>query len=82
MPKKKGDTNEVASISVTFRAISLTAFSAPADSDTAYEVLKQLKNSPMFDPEGTVFAGNASGAEPPGTFTFGVTIALKHPLKL
>jgi hypothetical protein len=78
----KAATNDV--ITVTFRAVSLTSTAnmASADTDTAFAVLNELKSSSLFDPDGTGFVGTISPPEPPGTFTFGVTIKLKRPLKL
>jgi type IV pilus assembly protein PilM len=81
-PKTPASTNEIATISVTFRAISLTAISPSADTDMAFAVLNELKASPYFDPEETQFAGNIGNPEPPGTFTFPVSLKLKKPLKL
>jgi hypothetical protein len=76
------NTNQVAVIGVTFRAISLSNVSPSANTDTAYAVLNELKACPLFDPEHTQFTGNIGADEPPGTFTFGVNIKLKRPLKL
>ena len=76
------NTNEIAKVTVTFRAISLTKFSPSANTETAFAVLNELRNCPMFDAKETEFSGNISPDEPPGTFTFPVTIKLKRPLKL
>jgi hypothetical protein len=67
---------------VTFRAISLTKSSPSANTETAFAVLNELRSSPMFDPKETEFSGNISPDEPPGTFTFPISIKLKRPLKL
>ena len=82
--KSKGNTNELASFTITFRAISLNSVNPSANKDTSYLVLTELKSSPLFDPdpEETRFSGNIGNEEPPGTFTFGVTVRLKRPLKL
>ena len=80
--KPKGDTNEVATISTKCRAVSLATISPSADTETAFAVLNELKSSPMCDAENTSFSGNISSVEPPGTFTFPITITLKRPLKL
>jgi len=68
-------------ITITFRAISLTALSPAANSDTAFAVLNELKADPMFRPE-TEFSCNLGNEEAPGTFTFCISIKLKQPLKL
>ena len=87
-PKKKGDTNEVSSITITFRAVGLAAIDANADKDVYYALLQQLQSSPLFDKDETTGDGNIGAEEPltsttwPGTFTFKITVGLKHPLKL
>ena len=77
-----GATNEISAITLTCRGVSLTAVSASANTDIAFTLLNEIKASPLFDPAETQFLGNISGDEPPGTFTFGVTVKLKQPLKL
>jgi len=82
-PKRsKGATNEISTIAVTFRAVSLNAVSPGANQATAYAVVSELQSSPMFDPAETVPEGGISDDEPPGTFKFAVDIKLKRPLKL
>jgi hypothetical protein len=83
-PKKPRDTNEISSMTIVFRAISLNNVSGDANMNTAYTVLNELRNSPFFeaDPEETKFSGNIGSEESPGTFTFSVVARLKHPLKL
>ena len=51
--KAKGDTNEIATLTMTFRAVSLKNISgqAEADKDIAYAVLQELQSSPFFDPD-------------------------------
>jgi type IV pilus assembly protein PilM len=75
---------EISSISLTFRAVSLKNVDASADPGIAYAVEEQLKASPLFNPEGTKFSGEGVIVpdEASGTFTFGITLALKEPLKL
>ncbi|HWH71147.1 MAG TPA: hypothetical protein VNT26_17300, partial [Candidatus Sulfotelmatobacter sp.] len=82
--KSKGDTNEVATITFTFRAVSLSSVRPEANKETAFSVLNEIRNSPLFDPdpEETKFNGDVGNEEPPGTFTFGIIARLKRPLKL
>ncbi len=81
--RKKGDTNALDSITVTFRAIGLSAASPDADKEVVYSVLNEIRNSPLFDPDKEVTHDvNMSNEETPGTFTFGIVIGLKRPLKL
>ncbi len=81
---KTNSTNELATVRLQFRGVSQSKVSAEANKDTAYAVLQELKNSPMIDPdpEVTKFSGVISQDEPPGTFTFEITVGLKIPLKL
>ncbi|HLH55123.1 MAG TPA: type IV pilus assembly protein PilM [Verrucomicrobiae bacterium] len=81
--KKKGGPNEVASITITFRAVSLSSISPEANKEIVYSMLNEIKSSPLFDPDWTDPDGKGLGAEePPGTFTFGITVGLKRPFKL
>ena len=69
-------------MSITFRSISRTAVQVEANKQTAYQILEEMKSSPYFDPTNTAFSTEISPDEPPGTFWFGITNTLKHPLKL
>jgi type IV pilus assembly protein PilM len=85
-PKSKGDTNEVATLTITFRAVSLRDVSGrpEADKDIAYAVIQELQNSPLFDsdPQETHTTSEVINDEQTKTFTFSVVARLKHPLKL
>jgi type IV pilus assembly protein PilM len=84
--KPKGDTNEIATLTITFRAVSLKNVSGQADADKgiAYTVLQELQNSPLFDPDPqeTRTDGDVANDEQTGTFTFSLIARLKRPLKL
>ena len=84
--KPKGDTNELATLTITFRAVSLKNVSGQADADKgiAYTVLQELQNSPLFDPDPqeTRTDSDVSNDEQTGTFTFSLIARLKRPLKL
>ena len=84
--KAKGDTNEVATLTMTFRAVSLKNTSGQADADKgiAYTVLQELQNSPFFDPDPqeTHTTSEVVNDEQNGTFTFSIVARLKQPLKL
>jgi type IV pilus assembly protein PilM len=88
LKKKKADTNEVASVTITFRAVGLAAVDANADKDIYYALLDALQKSPLFDKDETNGDGNIGAEEPltsttwPGTFTFKIAVGLKYPLKL
>ena len=80
------DTNEVATLTMTFRAVSLKNISGQPDADKniAYEVMQELKTSPMIDPDPaeTHTTSEVLNDEQTGTFTFSVVARLKHPFKL
>jgi type IV pilus assembly protein PilM len=85
-PKKPTDTNEVATITIKFRAVSLTKPTGrpEANKETAYSVLDEIRNSPVFDPDPqeTKVSEDPSGDEEPGTFTWSIVARLKHPIKV
>ena len=79
--KPKGDPNEISTIYITCRAVSLMAVQPEANKEIVYSVLNELKSSPLFDPASTTDNGSIGPEEPPGTFTFVITVGLKRPLK-
>ncbi len=79
---KKGATNEIDNITITFRAVSLNSIQPDANKEMLYSVLNELRNNPLFDPKETKDTGTIGTEESPGTFTFGITVKLKQPLKL
>ena len=82
---KSGDTNEVATLTLTFRAVSLKEVSGQADSDKgiAYAVLQELQNSPLFDPDPQETKTDSEVTyDESGTFTFRIIARLRRPLKL
>jgi type IV pilus assembly protein PilM len=80
---KPASTNEVDTITVTFRAVSLTSIQPDANKQMAFSVLKELQDDTQyFDKDDTVFTTEISPEEPPGTFSFGVSVKLKKPLKM
>jgi len=82
---KSGDTNEVATLTLTFRAVSLKDVTGQADADkgVAYSVLQELQNSPLFDPDPQETRTDSEVTyEEGGTFTFRLIARLKRPLKL
>ena len=84
--KSRGDTNEIATLTLTFRAVSLKNASGEADADKniAFGVLQELQNSPFFesDPQETHTTSEVVNDDQTGTFTFSIAARLKHPLKL
>jgi type IV pilus assembly protein PilM len=82
--KKKGNTNDVSSITITFRAVSLENVKAGANKEIVYAVLGGITSDPLFDPDPaeTKDTGNIGSTEDPGTFTFKLIVGLKRPLSL
>lgn len=79
-------TNEVGTLNLAFRAVSLKDVSGQADADKgiAYTVLQELQSSPLFDPDpqATRTSSEVTHDEQTGTFTFSIIAKLRHPLKL
>ena len=82
--KSTTSSNEVDTINLTFRAVSLTQVTGQADANKEifYSVLNELKSSPFFVAEETHDTSPISPDDSIGTFTFGVAAKLKRPLKL
>src|SRR5262249_22984868 len=80
--KSQSNTNEIAHLTITFRAVSLSSAGPDAKQAVAFSVLDEIKNNPLFDPEDTKLNGTIGAEEPPGTFTFGINVKMKRPLKL
>jgi type IV pilus assembly protein PilM len=82
-PKKSAsNTNEVSTVTITFRAVSISAAAAGANQELVFSVIDEIRKSPLFDEKETTSAGNIGNEEAPGTFNFGVNVKLKRPLKL
>ncbi len=76
----KPGTNEVANISILCRAVILPKEDNNAEIALALE--RALKDDPMFDKDETQLAGSIDPiVEGSSTFTFGVRVKLKKPLK-
>ncbi len=78
-----GNTNEIAVVNLTFRAVNMRPFSPMANDELAYELQRALQSSPMFDPKETKLTGQIEVVDASAvTFSFGVTLRLKNPIKL
>jgi type IV pilus assembly protein PilM len=78
------DTNAINTVTFAFRGVSLTGISGQpeANKGIAYDVLKELQTSPMFDAAGTKTSTDVTLDEQTQTFTFSIVAQLKKPLKL
>jgi hypothetical protein len=81
--RKPKNTNEISSVTVKFRAVSLGFVSPEANKELFFSLLKEIRANPFFDAEATEPDNKGiSAEEAPGTFTFGIVVGLKDPLKL
>jgi type IV pilus assembly protein PilM len=70
---------EGSSIFLFCRGVDLTATNTSANRDIANEFINELHDSKLFD---TPQTPDRFDSDPNGTFSFGVTLKLKRPLKL
>ena len=77
-------TNEIATITVKCRGLNLKKISPTANDDLAFAVQDALQKSPLFDPKDTKLSGAIEQVDETNsvTFSFGVTLTLKRPMKL
>ena len=71
------NTNGV--IVLVCRAIDLKSVDAAADTQIAYAVESEIKNSPLVDPKTTALAGSIVPDDSNGTFTFTVDVTPVNP---
>jgi type IV pilus assembly protein PilM len=79
------NSNEVATVTLLCRAVDLTKVSGiPADANLriAYAFENEVKTNPLIDGDKTKLIHGPDLDENSGTFTFGVNLALKRPIKL
>jgi type IV pilus assembly protein PilM len=78
-----GNTNEIAFINLTCRGVNLMRYTPTANTELMFELERNLRDNPLFDPEQTKLSGQMElVGEDAVSFSFGVTIRLQHPLKL
>jgi len=81
------NSNQVATVTVVCRGVSLSQAlssgnAASANTEIAFALESALKESPLFDAKETQLTQKVTEDEATGTFTFGLTLKLKRPLKL
>jgi type IV pilus assembly protein PilM len=74
-------TNQVGTIKLQFRGVSLNQISS-ANTKIAYAVHSEIVASPLVNKDGTQLDATVTEDETTGTFSFGITLALKNPLNL
>ena len=77
-----GPSDQISTITLLCRAVNLQNLVSDGNTPIIYTLESQLKASPLFDEKGTQLQGSIYVDEPSGTFTFGVVVTLKHPMKL
>jgi type IV pilus assembly protein PilM len=76
-------TNEISVINVKCRGLNLKRQLPTANDDLVFAVERELKESPLFDREGTKLSGPIENVDAnQATFSFDVTLKLKRPMKL
>jgi len=77
-------TNEIAVITIKCRGLNLKKFSPTANDDLAFAVQNALLHSPLVDTNETKLSGPIEQVDETNsvTFSFGLTLKLKHPMKL
>lgn len=76
------NTNALVTIKLQCRGVNLNHVNATANKEVTYTLDQELKASAVFDPTAVALDPQIVEDEPTGTFTFGVTLGLKQPLKL
>ena len=80
---KSTSTNEVAVLTLTVRAVNLQKVKQEANGQLAYDLEKEVKASPLFEAAETQLSGNLEQVEDSAaSFTFGLKLKLKRPIKL
>ncbi|MBI2946337.1 MAG: type IV pilus assembly protein PilM [Verrucomicrobia bacterium] len=75
-------TNQVGIVYVTFRAVDLTRGNPAANGELIFAVENAVQGSSLLDKEGTKLHGDKSDVDDAtSTFTFGMTLKLKQPIK-
>jgi hypothetical protein len=73
-------TNEISSVTLVCRAVDVAQ--GEAKQAIPFALQAELNASPWFNPSNTVLSPQVTPDEATSTFTFGVTLGLKRPLKL
>ncbi|MBI3881315.1 MAG: type IV pilus assembly protein PilM [Verrucomicrobia bacterium] len=75
-------TNQIMFIKLSLRGVNQVKISPSANSDMAFKLEAELKNSPMFDPDRTSLSAQLETVDENAlTFGFGVTLTLKRPIR-
>jgi len=82
MPPGQPESTTVTNNTITLvcRAVSLASVESSANKSIAFDVLKEIQNSPLVDTQPTQLSGDISPDDANGTFTFTVNVMLRNPL--
>lgn len=79
----QASTNVIDTVTILCRGVDLTSVSASANSDLAFALEQAIKQSSFFDSTNSgLNSDNVTPDPASGTFSFGVKLKLKQPLKL
>jgi type IV pilus assembly protein PilM len=81
----QASTNQIDTITMVCRGVDLTSISPSANTEIEFALQDELVKSPLFDsnPTNTGLAGGDTSTDPTtGTFSFGVKVKLKRPIKV
>ncbi|PYK62992.1 MAG: hypothetical protein DME21_04470 [Verrucomicrobia bacterium] len=83
-PATSASTNEISVVTMKCRGLNLKKYDPSANNKLAYAVEDELQSSPLFDRKETKLSGDIEQVEATNsvTFSFGMTLKLKHPMKL
>jgi hypothetical protein len=85
LASRNSDNNNRPTITIKFRAVSLCGPTGhpEADKQIAYEVLDEIRNSDVFDPDPqqTKVLESPSATQEPGTYSWSVVARLNRPIK-
>ena len=73
--------NAISTVALLCRGVNRTDLSPTANFDLAYAVLQSVTNNPFFTDKSTL-GNDISVDEGSNTFSFSLTVQLKHPFKL
>jgi hypothetical protein len=74
------NTNEIATVTLVCRAVDMAQ--GEARQAIPFALIARLNESPLFNPTNTVLSPQVTPDEATSTFSFGLTLGLKRPLKL
>jgi type IV pilus assembly protein PilM len=78
--QNNGQSGTTNAVTILCRAVSLTSVDPSANSEIAFAVESEIKNSPVIDPKATQLVGQITPDDANGTFTFTMSVTPLTPL--